>query len=189
MIKPANERKSLNVLNKIVTKQHKNSWISIKRLQLLQQLESLVSFLSDDLGVKIPFQGVLKDRSQVFIRMDYFHLFIVYLDRPVGVPPSPDINYHLFSLVHIQLKVRLVTPFCKVGTPFCKVVTPLCKVIEGCTVTILSSQKERKYSIVISKCNQVTILLVNAAVICIQNIEEGTKNTPLGGSSLNDSSR
>ena len=89
MIKPANERKSLNVLNKIVIKQHKNSWISIKRFQLLQQMESLVPFLSDDLGVKIPFQGVLKDRSQVFIRMYYFHLFIVYLDRPVGVPPSP----------------------------------------------------------------------------------------------------
>ena len=77
MIKPANERKSLNVLNKIVTKQHKNSWISIKRFQLQQQMESLVSFLSDDLGVKIPFQGVLKDRSEVFIRMDYFHLFIM----------------------------------------------------------------------------------------------------------------
>ena len=165
MIKPANERKSLNVLNKIVIKQHKNSWISMKRFQLLQQLESLVPFLSDVLGVKIPFQGVLKDRSQVFIRMDYFHLFIVCLDRPVGVPPSPDISYHLLRLVHIQLKVRLVTPFCKVVTPFCKVVTPLCKVVtpfckvvtplckvvtpfykvtEGCTVTILCSQKERK---------------------------------------------
>ena len=125
-------------------------------------MESLVPFLSDDLGVKIPFQGVLKDRSQVFIRTDYFHLFIVYLDRPVGVPPSPDISYHLLRLVHIQLKVRLVTPFCKVVTPFCKVVTPFCKVVtpfckvvtpfckvvtpfykvtEGCTVTILSSQE------------------------------------------------
>ena len=45
-------------------------------------------FLSDGLSVKIPLQGVLKDCSEVFMRMDYFHFFILYLDRPVSVPRS-----------------------------------------------------------------------------------------------------
>ena len=31
--------------------------------------------------------------------MHYFHSFIVYLDRPISVPLSPEINYSLFSLV------------------------------------------------------------------------------------------
>ena len=44
-------------------------------------MKSLVLFLNDDLGVKIPFWGVLKDRSKVFIRIDYSHLFIMYLDH------------------------------------------------------------------------------------------------------------
>ena len=74
MRKPANERKGQNVLNKRVIKQLKNSWINIKRAELPQQMEALVPFLSDGLGVKIPSEGVLKDRSEVFTRMDYFHL-------------------------------------------------------------------------------------------------------------------
>ena len=52
----------------------KNSWIKVKRSELPQQMESLVPFLSDGTGVKTPFRGVLKDRSEVFIPMDYFHL-------------------------------------------------------------------------------------------------------------------
>ena len=84
-----------------------------------------------------------KDRSEVLIRVDYSHRFTVYLDRPIRAPLSPKINHHLFSLVHIQVKVRFITPFCKV--------------IEGCIVTILCSLKERRYSTVISKLNQVTV--------------------------------
>ena len=69
-------------------------------------MESLVPFLIDGLGVKIPYQSVLKDRSEVFIRIDYFHRFTEYLDRPVSVPLSFEINHYLFSLVQIQVKVR-----------------------------------------------------------------------------------
>ena len=79
-IKPANERK---IKTFSIIKLLKNSWISVKRSELLQQKESLVPFLSDGLGVKIPFQGVFKDRSEVFMRMDYFHLLVIFLDRPV----------------------------------------------------------------------------------------------------------
>ena len=113
-----------------VIKHLKNSWIKVKRSELPQQMESLVPFLSDGTGVKTPFRGVLKYRSEVFIPMDCFHLFIMYLDRPVSMPLSPEISHRLFSFVHIQVKVRLVKPFCKV--------------IEGCTVTILCSQTEKK---------------------------------------------
>ena len=60
--------------------------------------------------------------------MDYFHSFTTYLDGPICV--SPKINYHLFSFVHIQVKVWLITPFCEV--------------IKGHMVTISCSQKERK---------------------------------------------
>ena len=95
MRKPASERKGQNVLNKRVIKQLKNSWINIKRAERPQQMEALVPFLAmasvlrshlmvsskivprylyDGLSVKIPFDGVLKDRSEVFIPMDYFHL-------------------------------------------------------------------------------------------------------------------
>ena len=82
-IKPANERK---IKTFSIIKLLKNSWISVKRSELLQQMESLVSFLSDGLSVKIPFQGVLKDRSEVFIPVNYFHLFMTYLDHPASVP-------------------------------------------------------------------------------------------------------
>ena len=67
-IKPANERK---IKTFSIIKLLKNSWISVKRSELLQQMESLVSFLSDGLSVKIPFQGVLKDRSEA---VSYTHL-------------------------------------------------------------------------------------------------------------------
>ena len=77
-------------------------------------MELLVSFFRNGLGVKVSFQGVIREYADVFIQMDYFHLFIMYLDRPVSVPPSPEINYHLFSFVHIQVKVWLNTPFCEV---------------------------------------------------------------------------
>ena len=64
-----------------------------------------MSFFRDGLGVKISFQGVLKERADVFIQMDYFLLFIMYLDYPVSVPQSPEISYHLFSFVHVRVKV------------------------------------------------------------------------------------
>ena len=68
-------------------------------------------FLGDGLGVKIPFQGVLNDRFEVILRMDYFHCFVMCPDRPVSVPWSLEIIYHLLSFFfHIQVKVRLVTP-------------------------------------------------------------------------------
>ena len=53
----------------------------------------------------------------------------MYMDHPVSMPQSPEINYHLFTFVQIQVKVHLITPFFEV--------------IKGCTVTILCSQ-ERK---------------------------------------------
>ena len=65
IIKPANEKQGKNVLNKRFIKQPKNSWISIKRSELPQQMELLVPFLIDVLGVEIPFQSVLKDCSKV----------------------------------------------------------------------------------------------------------------------------
>ena len=43
---------------------------------------------------------------------------------------SPEINYHLFSFAHIQVKVQLVTPFCEI--------------IESRTMAILRSLKGRK---------------------------------------------
>ena len=46
--------------------------------------------------------------------MDYFRSFTVYLDSSKSVPPSPAISYHLFSFAHIQVKLRLITPFCEV---------------------------------------------------------------------------
>ena len=94
-------------LNKGVIQQLNNSWINVKRSELLQQMESLVPFLSDGLGVKIPFQGVLNDRFEVLLRMDYFHCFIVYLDRTESVPWSLEISYHLLSFVHIQVRYDL----------------------------------------------------------------------------------
>ena len=54
-------------------------------------------FLGDGLGVKIPFQGVLNDRFEVILRMDYFHCFVMCPDRPVSVPWSLEIIYHLLS--------------------------------------------------------------------------------------------
>lgn len=65
----------------------------VKRSELPRQMESLVTL------VKIPFQGDIKYRSEVLLWMHYFHCFIVYLDRPISVPLSPQINYSLFSLV------------------------------------------------------------------------------------------
>jgi len=97
-------------LNKRVIKQLNNSLINVKRYELPHQMKSLVPFLSDGLGVKIPFQGVLNDRFEVLLRMDYLHCFIVYLDRTVSVPWSLEISYHLLSFVPIQVKARLVTP-------------------------------------------------------------------------------
>ena len=63
-VKPANGRKGQNVLDKRVIKQLKNSWSNVKRSELM---DLLVPFLNDGLGVKTPFQGVLKDRSEAFI--------------------------------------------------------------------------------------------------------------------------
>ena len=114
IIKRANERKGRNVLNKRVIKQLQNGWINVKRSELPHQMESQMSFLSDGLGVKITFEGVLNDRFGVLLRMDYFHCFIVYLDRTVSVPRSLEISYHVFLFVHIQVKVLLVAPFCEV---------------------------------------------------------------------------
>ena len=71
-IKPANERKAQYALSKIVIKQLKDSWINVKNLGSRSRRESLVPLLIDGLGVKIPYQSVLKDRSEVFIRIDYF---------------------------------------------------------------------------------------------------------------------
>ena len=44
----------------------------------------------------------------------WIHRFIVYLERPVSVPRSLEISYHVFLFVHIQVKVLLVAPFCEV---------------------------------------------------------------------------
>ena len=79
-------KENVKMLSMKVIKHLKNSWIKVKRSELPQQMESLVPFLSDGTGVKTPFRGVLKDRSEVFIPMDCFHLFIMYLDRPVSMP-------------------------------------------------------------------------------------------------------
>ena len=38
--------------------------------------------------------------------MNYFHRFTEYLDRPVSMPLSLEINHYLFSFVQIQVKVR-----------------------------------------------------------------------------------
>ena len=46
--------------------------------------------------------------------IDSFHSFIMYLECPVSAPLSPEINYHLFSFIHIQVMVWLITSFCKV---------------------------------------------------------------------------
>ena len=107
IIKRANERKGRNVLNKRVIKQLQNGWINVKRSELPHQMESQMSFLSDGLGVKITFEGVLNDRFGVLLRMDYFHCFIVYLDRTVSVPRSLEVSYHLLSFVHIQVRYDL----------------------------------------------------------------------------------
>ena len=107
IIKRANERKGRNVLNKRVIKQLQNGWINVKRSELPHQMESQMSFLSDGLGVKITFEGVLNDRFGVLLRMDYFHCFIVYLDRTVSVPLSLEVSYHLLSFVHIQVRYDL----------------------------------------------------------------------------------
>ena len=107
IIKRANERKGQNVLNKRVIKQLKNRWINVKRSELPHQMESQMSFLSDGLGVKITFEGVLNDRFGVLLRMDYLHCFIVYLDRTVSVPRSLEVSYHLLSFVHIQVRYDL----------------------------------------------------------------------------------
>ena len=68
-------------------------------------MQSLVPFLSDGFGVKIPFQDVLEDRSEVLIRMDSFYRCIMHMDCPVNVLRCPDISYHLLCFVHIQVKV------------------------------------------------------------------------------------
>ena len=105
IIKPASEREGKNALSKRLIKQLKNSSIEVKKSELPQQMESLVSFFRNGLGVKVSFQGVIQEHADVFIQMDYFHLFIMYLDRPVSVPQSPEINYHLFSFVRMQVRV------------------------------------------------------------------------------------
>ena len=129
-------------------------------------MESLVPFLCDDLCVKVPFQSVLKDRTEVLIRVDYFSRFTVYLDSQMSVPLTSKIYCHLFAFARIQVKVR--------------VITPIHENIEGRTMTILRSLKKGKQSTVISKLNYVTILLVTSAVICIQNVEERTEDTTRG---------
>lgn len=50
-----------------------NGSINMKRSELSQQVESLVPFLVDGLGVEIPFQCVFRDNSEVLTRVDYFH--------------------------------------------------------------------------------------------------------------------
>ena len=102
-------------------------------------MESLVPFLCDGLGVQVPFQSVLKDRMKVVTRVDYFNRFIVYLYSHMSVPLSSKNHYHLLSFVHIQVKVR--------------VITPIYEIIEGRTVTVLRTLKEKKQSTVISKLN------------------------------------
>ena len=82
----------------------------MKRSELPQQMESLVPFPYDDLGVKVPFQSVFKDRTEVFIRIDYFNRFIVYLDSHMSVPLTSKIYCHLFRFAHIQVKIGVITP-------------------------------------------------------------------------------
>ena len=106
-IKPANERKGQKVHKKRVIKQRKNSWINVKRYELPQQMESLVPFVSDGLGVKITFQGVLRHRFEVLLRMDYFHCSIMCPDRPVSVPRSLEISYRLLIFLYIQVRYDL----------------------------------------------------------------------------------
>ena len=59
IIKPASEREGKNALKKRLIKQLKNSWIEVKKSELPQQMESLVSFFRNGLGVKVSFQGVI----------------------------------------------------------------------------------------------------------------------------------
>ena len=129
-------------------------------------MKSLVPFPCKGLGVYVPLLSVLKDRTEVLVRVYYFHRFTVYLDSDRSVPLSSQIFYHLFSFAHIQVEVRIIT---------------LIYEIEGRAVTILLMLKERKQSNVISKLNQAAVFLFNSAIICMQNVEEGRKDTTRGG--------
>ena len=164
MIKPANERKSLNVLNKMVKNSIRTVGSASKDFSFCSRWSRWCPFLV--------MTSVLRSHFRVSSKVVPGYLYewtISTFSSCISIALSVCLrlpsNYHLLSFVHIQLKVRLVTPFCKVVTPFCKVVTPFCKVVtplckvvtpfckvvtpfckvtEGCTVTILSSQKEIK---------------------------------------------
>ena len=66
-------------------------------------------FLSDGLGVKIPFQGVLNDRFEEHLRMVsiFFFFFFHVSGSPESVPWSLELSYHLLSFVHIQVRYDL----------------------------------------------------------------------------------
>ena len=107
-----------------------NSWLDTKRPELPQQMESLVPLLCDGLGVQVPFQSVLNDRTETLIRVNYFNRFTVYLYGHMSAPLSSKIYHHLFSFVNIQVKVR--------------VITPIHEMIDGRTVTILRTLQKGK---------------------------------------------
>ena len=89
-------------------------------------MELLVPFLC----VQVPFQSVLKDRTEVLIRVDYFNRFTAYLESHMSITLSSKIYCHLSSFAHIQVKVRVITPMYEIS--------------EGRTITILCTQKEGK---------------------------------------------
>ena len=131
IIKPAaNRRKDQNTLSKRVIKELKNSWIDIKRSELPQQMESLVPFLCDGLGVRSQFKV-----SSKIIPGYLYELTVSTGSSCIWIATwayslSAEIHYRLFSFAYIQVKVR--------------VITLICEIIEGHTVTILRTLKKGK---------------------------------------------
>lgn len=71
-------------------------------------------------------RSLFRVSSKIILRYLYqctISSFIMHLDCPESVPLSPEIGYHLFNLVHIQVTLLLITSFCEVT--------------QGCTVNVL----------------------------------------------------
>ena len=76
--------------------------MNIKRAELPQQMESLVPFLSDGLRV---FSNIVPRYLYEWTISTFSSCIWI-----VSVPRSTEINYHLFSFVHIHVNVQLFTP-------------------------------------------------------------------------------
>ena len=120
IIKPANKRKNQNAVNTRIIKELKNSLIDVKRSELWQQIESLVPFLCDGLGVLTPFQSVFKDCTKILIPVVYFNRFTIYLGSHMSIPLSSKIYNHLLSFVHIRHSTLQIAPQSKSSTKTAK---------------------------------------------------------------------